>query len=174
MGTIVEPGVALIAQRKDVPAGSISRWQQAQLHDLKAGTMPIQENLPEPGGVTAPPVASATLIQEEKPRPPRLIQWLRLALLLSYLLPPLCLLAGIASGNYPGYIIVIFIQYVLPFMLLISLIYLGVWLTTRRRYRFDSFWTTTIIVLMSALQLIVVAVAAFLLYQLSTYNNPYG
>ncbi|MDJ0354488.1 hypothetical protein QMG72_17520 [Pseudarthrobacter sp. PH31-O2] len=99
---------------------------------------------------------------------------MRLALLLSYLLPPLCLLAGTASGNYPGYIIVIFIQYVLPFMLLISLIYLGVWLTTRRRYRFDSLWTTTIIVLMSALQLIVVALVAFVLYQLSTYNNPYG
>lgn len=136
--------------------------------------MPIQENLPEPGGVTAPPVSPATLIQEEKPRPPRLIRWLRLALLLSYLLPPLCLLAGTASGNNPGYIIVVFIQYVLPFMLLISLIYLVVWLTTRRRYRFGSFWTTTIIVLMSALQLIVVALVAFLLYQLSTYNNPYG
>ncbi|MGF9648882.1 hypothetical protein AAIH32_12955 [Pseudarthrobacter oxydans] len=98
---------------------------------------------------------------------------MRLALLLSYLLPPLCLLAGTASGNYPGYVIVIFIQYVLPFMLLISLIYLVVWLTTRRRYRFGSFWTTTIIVLMSALQLIAVALVAFLLYQLSTYN-PYG
>ena len=99
---------------------------------------------------------------------------MRLALLLSYLLPPLSLLSGTASGNYPGYIIVMFIRNVLPFMLLISLIYLVVWLTTRRRYRFGSSWTTTIIVLMSTLQLIVVAVGAFLLYQLSTYNNPYG
>lgn len=134
--------------------------------------MRTPENQPEPGGVTAPPDTVGTVIQEEKPRPPRSIRWLRLALLLSYLLLPLSLFAGVGADNNSGSysILVTFFSFALPVMLLISLIYLAVWLTTRRRYRFGGIWSTTIIILMSGLELIIVAFVAFLLYQLSTYN----
>lgn len=135
--------------------------------------MPIQENHHEPGGVTAPAPGPAAAIQEEKPRPPRAIRWLRYALLLSYLSFPIWMLAGTASGVHPGYLQVMFVVTVLPFMLLLSLIYLIVWLNTRRSYRFGSLWSTPVIVIMSALQLIVAALAASILYQLSTWN-PYG
>jgi hypothetical protein len=134
--------------------------------------MRTPENHPEPDGLTALPDTVGTVIQEEKPRPPRSIRWLRLALLFSYLLLPLCLLAGVGPDDIPGSydFLGAFFSFALPVMLLISLIYLAVWLATRRRYRFGGIWSTTIIILMSCLQLIIVAVVALLLYELSSYN----
>jgi hypothetical protein len=109
----------------------------------------------------------------EKPSPPRSVRGLRLALLLSYLLLPLFLLAYVITDNSFGYggTFFTFFLFVLPVMYLISLIYLIVWLRTRRRYRFDGGpWSKAIIILMSGVELMIAVIVAIVMQQVLTYN----